>query len=355
MTVTQNTDIREEGSTETDTILEVSDIEVTFEMSRGRARVLDGINIDIRRGETLGIIGESGCGKSMFGSSLLNAVEEPGRLTGSVTYYPDDGEPIDLLELDTRDIRKVRWEEIAIVSQGAMNAFNPTQNVRTHFKETLSAHNADKAEGMERARELLEEVNLEPERVLDAYEHELSGGEKQRVLLALSLILDPEVLIMDEPTAALDLLMQRKILGLLKDLKQEYDLTLVIISHDVPVVAGFADRIGVMYAFDFVERGMADDVPLNPDHPYTRLLLSSTMDLDTPIQQVTTIEGEPPDPVNVPTGCPFRPRCPVSDDRCEEEDPELRAPRDGTHEVACFYPDRAEEEITFSINRMEEK
>jgi oligopeptide/dipeptide ABC transporter ATP-binding protein len=333
-----------------DTILEVENAEVTFEMSRGRARVLDGIDIEIKRGETFGVVGESGCGKSMFGSSLLDAVEDPGVLTGSVTYYPEDGEPVDILGLNTRQTRQLRWKEIATVSQGAMNAFNPTANVRSHFKETLAAHNANKEEGMAHARELLQEVNLDPDRILDAYQHELSGGEKQRVLLALSLVLDPEILIMDEPTAALDLLMQRKILGLLHDLKDEYDITLLMISHDIPVVSGFADRIGVMYAFDFIERGDAESVLLDSKHPYTRLLLGSTLHLDTPVDEVQLIEGETPDPVNVPVGCPFHPRCPVSDDRCEESDPALVAEEEGDHEVACFYPDAARENIPVTID-----
>lgn len=332
-----------------DIVLEIQNAEVTFEMSRGRARVLDDLSLQIKRGETFGIVGESGCGKSMFGSTLMNAVRDPGILTGDIRYYPENGEPIDLLQLSSGELNHVRWEDISIMFQGAMNAYNPTQNIRTHFTETFTAHNVDREAGMEHARELIRKVNLDPDRILDAHQHELSGGEKQRVLLALSLVLEPEVLILDEPTAALDLLTQRSILNLLLDLKEEYNLTLVFISHDMPVVSGMADRIGVMYAFDIIELGTTREVMLNPEHPYTRLLLSSTLGLSQPIDEVDTIPGETPDPINVPSGCPFHPRCPISDDRCEIEEPELRAPEEGDHRVACFYPDRAVSEMPVAI------
>lgn len=336
-----------------DTILEVRGVNVTFDMGRGRARVLDDINVSIKRGETFGVVGESGSGKSMFASTLLNGVPEPGVLTGEVLYHPKEGEPIDLLSLRKNQLNRIRWEEIAIVYQGAMNAFNPTQDIRTHFIETFDAHSVDRQDGMERARELIEELNLDPKRILDSYQHELSGGEKQRVLLALSLVFDPEVLVLDEPTAALDLITQRNILSLLYDLKEKYDLTLVLISHDIPIVAGFADRLAVMYSFNIVEFGNVRDVLLDPDHPYTRLMLKSTIDLTMPMEAITTIEGDTPDPINVPSGCPFHPRCPAADDRCEREKPELRSEVGGDHEVACFYPDIAKDRIPLSLEEGE--
>jgi len=336
-----------------DPVLEVRNAEVTFEMARGHARVLDDISIDIQRGETLGIVGESGCGKSMFGSIFLDGVKDPGILTGEIRYHPENGESVDILDLGSRDLKHLRWEEVAIMYQGAMSAFNPVQNIRTHFVETLTEHNEDKEEGMEHARELLRKVNLEPERVLNAYQHELSGGEKQRVMLALALILDPEVLILDEPTAALDLHTQRIILNLLHDLKEEYDLTLVFITHDLPIVAGIADRLAVMYAFEIVELGDSRDVLMNPEHPYTRSLLRSTMGLDQSIDDIATIPGDTPDPVNIPLGCPFHPRCPIARDRCEAEKPDLRVSEEGHRQVACFYPDVSKSEI--SVPSMEEE
>jgi oligopeptide/dipeptide ABC transporter ATP-binding protein len=319
-------------------------------MARGRARVLDNINVDIQRGETFGIVGESGSGKSMFASTIMDAVEDPGVVTGEIRYYPVDGDPINLLDLNRRQLNQIRWEEIAMVYQGAMNAFNPTLNIRTHFVETFDAHDYDREDGLERARDMISDFNLDPDRIFDSYAHELSGGEKQRVLLALSLVFDPEVLILDEPTAALDLLMQRNILKLLYDIKEEYNLTLLFISHDMPVIAGFADRLAVMYAFEMVEFGEAREVLLNPEHPYTRMMLRATLDLETPIDQIATIKGTTPDPINVPSGCSFHSRCPIAADRCEVEDPELRSEAGESHEVACFYPDQAISKIPTTVS-----
>lgn len=330
-----------------DTVLEVRNVEVTYEMGRGRARVLDDITVAIERGETLGIVGESGSGKSMFASSLMHAVQDPGVLNGEIVYHSDDGDSVNLLDLSTRQLKAIRWEEIAIVYQGAMNAFNPTLTIGRHFTETFEAHDVDPDSGLERARDIIKDLNLDPDRLLKAYSHELSGGEKQRALIALGLVFDPEVLILDEPTAAMDLLTQRNILKMLYEIKKEYDLTLVFISHDMPIIAGFADRIAVMYSFEFVEFGNVREVLLQPEHPYTRLLLGATLDLETPLEAAHTIEGSPPDPVNVPLGCSFAPRCPIATDRCEAEDPELRA-EDTTHEVACFFPNQSVEEIGIS-------
>lgn len=337
-------------STTRDTVLELRDIRVTYETSRGHATVVDDVSIDIERGETLAIVGESGSGKSTLGSVLIDEVQDPGITTGELLYYPEEGsDPINVLELSERQLRRVRWEEISFVSQAATNSFNPTITIRQHFTETFEAHDVNRAEGLERAREVLEDFNLEPERILDAHQHNLSGGEKQRAMLALSLVFDPEVVILDEPAAGLDLLVQRNILSLLYEIKDEYDLTLVMISHDIPIVAGFADRMAVMYAFQFVEVGQAREVLLSPEHPYTRLMSQSNLSLDKSFDDVMVMDGEPPDPVSVPSGCSFHPRCPISDDRCETEEPELRAEEGGTHEVACFYPDKAVDRIPLSI------
>lgn len=338
------------SSVDRDTVIEVRDVRVTYEMNRGRARVLNDVSIEIKHEETFGIVGESGCGKSMFASTLMDAVVDPGIVTGEIIYHPKDGEPVNLLDVSERRLNRIRWEEIAIASQEALDAFNPTLSIRKHFEETFDAHDVDRDDGLERAREILEELNLNPERILDSYQHELSGGEKQRSMLALSLVFNPEVLILDEPTAALDLVTQRNILSLLYDLKDEYDLTVVFISHDIPTISGFADRLAVMYAFEFVEIGEAREVLLNPEHPYTRLLLRSTLDLTTPLDEAQTIKGTTPDSINVPEGCPFHPRCPAADDRCSAEEPELRAEEGSDHEVACFYPDVGAERIPVSLS-----
>lgn len=327
-----------------DPVITVRDVNVRFEMEKGVSHVLKDINVDIQRGETLGVVGESGSGKSMFVDSLLDAVVEPGILTGEIIYYPPESEPVNLLGLKPWELRELRWEEISMVFQGAMSAFNPTMTIGEHFEETLEAHNRDKSEGMKRAHQLLTDLHLEPERMLASFPHEVSGGQKQRALIALSLILEPEVLVMDEPTAALDLLMQRSILNLLYDVKDKYDLTLVFISHDLPIVSGFADRLAVMYAFEFVEVGEANEVLGNAAHPYTRALLKSVPNLATPLDEMRQIEGESPNPVDHPSGCSYHPRCPLSDDLCAAEDPDFYE-ANNEHKIACHYWDEAEDAI----------
>jgi peptide/nickel transport system ATP-binding protein len=328
-------------------VLEIRDASVTFEMNRGTSRVLDGVSIDIERDEILGIVGESGSGKSMFASALLDAVVNPGRLDGEITYHPKDGESIDLLDLDESELRSLRWEEISMVFQGAMSSWNPTMNIKSHFRETLQAHNYDTTEGMERARQLLSDLYLDPERVLGSYPHELSGGMQQRALIALSMVLEPEVLVMDEPTAALDLLMQRSILQMLRDLKEKYDITLVFITHDLPLVAELADRLAVLYAFEFVEVADTEDILENAAHPYTRALLNSTPNLDADVRTMRSIEGSSPDPVDTPAGCSYHPRCPLATTKCRETDPDYHHVAAG-HEAACFHWEQAEEEIPFN-------
>lgn len=317
-------------------------------MDKGTSKVLNDVSIDINRGETLGVVGESGSGKSMFADALLDAVVDPGILTGEITYYPEDGEPIDVLNLRPWELRELRWEKISMVFQGAMSAFNPTMSIGEHFEETLNAHGWDEDEGIERARQLFVDLHLDPDRMLSSFPHELSGGQKQRALIALSLILEPEVLVMDEPTAALDLLMQRSILNLLYDIKDKYDLTLVFISHDLPIVSGFADRMAVLYAFEFVEVGEATEILGNAAHPYTRALLKSTPNLEISLDEMRPIEGESPDPVSHPAGCSYHPRCPLSDRRCRDEDPRYQPVTDD-HEVRCHYWEEADEAVPLAF------
>ncbi|KDE58898.1 peptide ABC transporter ATPase [Halostagnicola sp. A56] len=336
-----------------DPIFEVRDTTVSFDMDRGESKVLNEVDIDVERGEVLGVVGESGSGKSMFASALLNAVVDPGVLTGDITFYPESGSAIDLLELSESEIKEVRWEEISMVFQGAMSSFNPTMSIEGHFRETLSAHGYDVEAGMERARELLSDLYLESDQVLGSYPHELSGGMSQRALIALSLVLEPEVLVMDEPTAALDLLMQRSIIQLIQEIADERDLTIVFITHDLPLVANLADRIAVLYAFEFVEVGPAYDVLTEAKHPYTRALLNSTPNLETPREQMRPIDGAAPDPVSVPNGCSYHPRCPVGDETCEHDDPPLDSRTDeGEHVAACHYVDEVSTSVPLTLQEV---
>ena len=344
-----------------DPILQIRDANVTY--SGGDTYVLDDVNVDIDRHEVLGIVGESGSGKSMFASALLDAVPDPGRLSGQITYNRSDGSSVDVLELSDEELRKFRWEEVSMVFQGAMSSFNPTMKVGAHFKETLRTHDKDVSEGMEFAAGILEDLYLEPERVLDSYPHELSGGMQQRALIALSMVLDPEVLVMDEPTAALDLLMQRSILQLLDDLQNQYDLTIIFITHDLPLVASLADRMAIIYAFQFAEIGPRDDIISRSAHPYTRALLNATPNLDAPLDEMKPIEGEGPAPVNVPSGCRYHPRCPLATEECRNVDPPLAAIEDGGtetqsrtgHRTACHHWEEAREEIPLNFGENTEE
>jgi len=330
-----------------DPVLEVENASVTFDMDRGVSKVLDSVSTEIERKEVFGVVGESGSGKSMFASALMDAVVDPGQLSGSITYHPNPDESVDVLGLSDSELKKLRWEEISMVFQGAMSSFNPTMKIKGHFVETLKAHDYDVEEGIDRARELLENLYLEPDRVLGSYAHELSGGMQQRALIALSLVLEPEVLVMDEPTAALDLLMQRSIISLLKNLKEEYDLTLIFITHDLPLVTELCDRVGVLYAFEFVEIATTDEILANPGHPYARSLLNATPNLDAPLEEMRPIVGSSPDPVEERSGCSYAERCSLATQVCRNEDPPYYRMSD-TQVTACHHWEDAIEEIPLS-------
>ena len=329
-------------STAGDTIVEMRNASVTYD--EGESYVLDHVTMDVQRNEVVGVVGESGSGKSMLASAMLDAIPDPGYLSGQITYYPESGEAVDVLDLSKKELRALRWEDISMVFQGAMSSFNPTMRVGGHFEETLRAHDANVEEGMARAHELLEDLYLEPDRVLGSYPHELSGGMQQRALIALSLVLEPEVLVMDEPTAALDLLMQRSILRLLRELKEKYSLTMIFITHDLPLVAALADRMAIMYAFQPVEVGETREIIERAAHPYTRALLNATPNLDAPLEDMEPIEGSQPAPINVPTGCSYHPRCPLADEQCRSSEPDYFDV--GTdHQSACYHWENARDRI----------
>ncbi|WP_416840229.1 ABC transporter ATP-binding protein [Haloferax sp. DFSO52] len=337
------------GRDPSDPIVEVRNVSVTYDLEHREAMVLDDVSIDLRRGEILGVVGESGSGKSMLANAMMDAVEEPGITTGDVRYYPESGgDPVNVLDLSDKELKELRWEEISMVFQGALSSFNPTMSIRGHFKETLEAHDYDVDEGMERARQILTDLYLDPDRVLDSYSHELSGGMSQRALIALSLILEPNVLLMDEPTAALDLLMQRSILSLLDDIKQKYDLSILFITHDLPLVAGLADRLAILYAFELAEVGPSEQIVRESQHPYTRALLKAVPNLDAPIETMKPIEGTAPNPAHAPDGCHYAPRCPLATEECHEEKPPWFDVADDQR-TACFHHDDAEDAVPFEM------
>ncbi len=320
----------------TDPIIELKNATVTFDMDRGKSCVLDDVSLSIQRNEILGVVGESGSGKSMLASALMDAIPEPGTLSGEVLFHPQDTGPFDVTELTESQLRSFRWESVSMVFQGAMSSFNPVRKIKTAFVETFVAHNVPVETGLERTREILSDLYLDPDRVLDSYPHELSGGMQQRALIALSLVLNPDVLVMDEPTAALDLLMQQSIISLLNDIKETYDVTIVFITHDLSLISGLVDRIAVMYAFDIIEVGPTMEVLTAPRHPYTRALLKSSPDLTLPLDEMTPIDGRSPDPLSIPHGCSYAPRCPLATDQCREGTPGLSNTQ-GSHHVDCHY------------------
>ena len=340
-----------------DVILEVRDASVSFNTNDADSRVLRDVDLDVRAGEALGVVGESGSGKSMLASAMLDAVVSPGQASGEVIYHPPDGESVDILSLSREELTALRWNEISFVIQGAQSAFNPTMIIGDHFEETLRAHGANVEEGMEHARELLADLYLPAEQVLESHPYELSGGMKQRALIALGLVLKPNVVVMDEPTAALDLLMQRSIVSMLENLQEKYNLTLVFVTHDLPLVADLADRLAVMYAFDLVELGPTDELIERAGHPYTRALLNAVPNISDRSMNLEGIEGSSPNPAAVPAGCSFHARCPLADETCKANDPSMHdasADRPNDHTAACFYWEAAREKIPLTLDDAED-
>ncbi|MEZ5834061.1 MAG: ABC transporter ATP-binding protein [Dongiaceae bacterium] len=316
-------------------LLEVDHLSVEFRMPDGVIRAVDDVSFDIERGEVVAIVGESGSGKSVTALSILRLVSEPvGRITAGAIRL--DGQ--DLLRLDEEAIRRVRGNRIGMVFQEPMTSLNPVLSIGRQVTEAMQMH-LGLAPGAAHARavELLQLVGIaEPERRLKQYPHHLSGGMRQRAMIAMALSCKPELIIADEPTTALDVTIQAQILHLMQDLCRRLDVALIIITHNLGVVARYADRVNVMYAGRIVERGSAADLYRAPSHPYTIGLLNSVPRLDKPRgAPLEPISGNPPDPLALPSGCTFRPRCALAVPHCAESTPPLRQVA-GTHESACF-------------------
>lgn len=321
-------------------VLAVKDLHLEYNSRRGPLKALRGVSFELYKGETLALIGESGCGKSTLGFTLIGLYPGTARATrGSVTLV-DGPNRRDVLSMSREQVRRLRWTDMAMVLQAALNAFNPVLRIEEHFQDTARAHGLnDRAEVLKRARRLLSAVQLDPERVLPSYPHELSGGMRQRVLLALGLLLQPRILILDEPTTALDILTQRAIIELLKQLKAEFDFTMIFISHDLSLAAELADRVATMYAGQIVELSDVYQAFERPIHPYTLGLTSAVPTLHGGPQKLTAIPGSPPDLVTLLPGCKFSPRCPLVYDRCREIEPPLQD-AGGGRLVACHRWDQ---------------
>ncbi len=317
--------------------LSLRNVHIIYPTRKGAVQAVRGVDLDLRAGESLSLIGESGSGKTTLGLGIVRLLAKTARMTQGQIIYRRDDQEIEVNRLQGRELREFRWRECSMVFQSALNAFNPVLRVWNQMADTAAAHGwRDKKAVRQHVINLLRFVQLDAERVIDAYPHELSGGMRQRVLIAMSLLLDPQVLILDEPTTALDILTQRTILDLLRRLKEEQHFTMLFISHDLAIAAELADRIATMYAGKIVEVGSADDIFYRPRHPYTLGLIRAVPKVTGGFEDLASIPGSPPDLVNLPSGCKFHPRCPFATEQCKQKEPELE-PVGDDHSAACWH------------------
>jgi oligopeptide transport system ATP-binding protein len=328
-----------------ETLLRIEDLQTRFYTQDGVVDAVNGISYDMTRGETLGVVGESGCGKSVHALSIMRLIPDPpGKIVSGEVWF--NGR--DLMQVTEEEIRHVRGKEIAMVFQDPMSSLNPAYSVGFQIEEALMIHlDLNREAANKRAAELLDLVGIpDASERLDDFPHQFSGGMRQRAMIAMALSCDPELLIADEPTTALDVTIQAQIVDLVKRLQAELGMAVMWITHDLGVVADLARTINVMYAGFVVERGTVRDVYHHPRHPYTVGLLGSLPRLDEPPGTLlVSIPGLPPDLLNLPSGCPFEPRCPFAVGRCHDENPALDAADSPQHTVACWEWQRVAERI----------
>ena len=300
---------------------------------RRTVKAVDDISIEVKEGEIFGVAGESGCGKSTLLKVLLGQLESPLTVVNGSVKYHLDGQPVDILAMTENELRSIRWKQVSYIPQGSMHVLNPVRRIRDTFYDFIRAHRpVSQLESLEMTRVYLNNLGL-PEKVLAAYPHQLSGGMRQRVTIALATILWPKLIFADEPTTALDVVVQRGVIQLLKEIQQTVGSTLVLITHDMGVHANLADRVAVLYAGKIVEEADTRTVLKTPRHPYTQYLIKSLPSMDERTERVS-IPGSPPALDNPPVGCRFHPRCPLVMDKCHTIDPGMISVRPG-HRVAC--------------------
>jgi oligopeptide transport system ATP-binding protein len=316
-------------------LLEVKNLQTYFSTREGVVKAVDGISYDVKEGETVGLVGESGCGKSVSALSILRLIPDPpGKIVGGELFF--DGR--DLLKLKEKEMQRIRGNDITMVFQEPMTSLNPVLTIGRQVSEPIELHmSMDKHAALQESIKLLDSVQIPAsESRVGSYPHQFSGGMRQRVMIAMSLSCNPKLLIADEPTTAIDVTIQAQLLELMKQLTRDIGTALIVITHNLGVVARYADRVNVMYAGRIVEKGTAKDIYHNPRHPYTIGLLKSVPRLDQTVKEkLIPIEGLPPDLTDLPTGCAFRPRCVHVIDRCREEVPNLTPVADG-HYKACW-------------------
>jgi oligopeptide/dipeptide ABC transporter ATP-binding protein len=314
-------------------LLEVKDLKTYFLTENGIVKAVDGVGFKVYQGEVLGLVGESGCGKSVTAFSIIRLLDYPGKTVGGEILFKGEN----LLRKTDAEVRKIRGKDIAMIFQEPMTALNPVLTVGFQISEALLMHfTISKEEAIKKTIELLEKVGIPmPEQRINEYPHQLSGGMRQRVMIAMAMSCDPILLIADEPTTALDVTIQAQILDLMSTLLQEFNGSLIMITHDLGVIAEIADRIAIMYAGKIVEYANKRSIFYSPLHPYTFGLLTSIPRLDVEMKRLEVIPGIVPNPLHFPEGCKFNPRCSFLTDRCKEEEPQLIEVEEG-HLVRCW-------------------
>jgi peptide/nickel transport system ATP-binding protein len=318
------------------TLLNVESLTTEYRTEAGAIRALDDVSLSLEKMRMLGVVGESGSGKSTLGLSVIRLLPPTGSIVKGRIML--DGK--DLVEMSEEEIEEVRGRRIGYVFQDPLTSLNPVKRIKDHFVELITNHEPDTPVelAVERTSELLSQVGISPER-MNEYPHQFSGGMRQRIMIGLAVALKPELIIADEPTTALDVIVQAKILDLLNDMQRTYNAAVVLITHNLGIVLERCDTIVVMYAGQVVESGSSDDIYDSPLHPYTRALLETTPNVELNGQTPKAIPGTPPDFLNLPRGCRFEPRCPLASDRCRAGTPELVRVNSG-HEVRCFMEGR---------------
>jgi peptide/nickel transport system ATP-binding protein len=312
-------------------VLSVENLSTYFTTEKGTAKAVEDVSFSVKKGEMLGLIGESGCGKTTVAQSILRLIEYPGKVVGGKVLLDNK----DLVQATEKELEDIRWKEISVIPQSAMNALNPVYTVGDQIIESILLHeNVSNKVALQRTKELLELVGIDGER-WKSYPHEFSGGMKQRVAIAMALSCNPKLVISDESTTGLDVLTQAQVIALIKKLQRELNLSVILISHDLPMVTAICDRIAIMYAGRIIEWADTQDILEDARHPYARGLLNATPDLAHPDKEIISIPGSVPNLVQPPQGCRFHPRCQFAMDRCKQEVPVLKEVKTG-HYSACF-------------------
>lgn len=311
-------------------LIKIQNLSVEYLAGRGSVRAVDGISLDIHPGEVVGLAGESGSGKSTIAQAIMRILQPPAIITGGRVLF----EGRDVLAMSDRELKDFRWDEVSMVFQSAMNSLNPVMTIGDQIMDGILAHRkVSETQAREHAREMLRIVGIEADRI-DSYPHQLSGGMRQRAVIAIALALQPPLMIMDEPTTALDVVVQREILAKITELREEFGFSILFITHDMSLLVEISDRIAIMYAGEIVEMAQSRELFENPLHPYTQGLMSSFPALTGPRKKLEGIPGSPPDLIAPPSGCRFHPRCPHRMDICDKIAPKFIEARPG-HFVAC--------------------